>query len=69
MSASQTNKESFQRAGSASDLAKASNFIAKSKHGIAGEEDEEFDPDIIAKVEGMTPSTKRRVIKEENIKK
>ena len=60
---------SNRRAGSASDLAAVQNYVAKAKHGLAGEEDEEFDPDIIAMAEGKTPNTRRRIIKEENIKK
>ena len=39
------------------------------KFGMTGDDSEEDDPDILAAVEDSTPITKRRVIKEENIKK
>ena len=39
------------------------------KFGMAGDDSEEDDPDILAAVQDKTPMTKRRVIKEEQIKK
>lgn len=52
------------RKGSAS----ATNFVEKNKFGLKDESDEE-DEDILALAADKTPRTRRKVIKEENVKK
>lgn len=44
-------------------------FATRSKLEVAGDEDEEDDPDIIAQLVDKTPTTKRRIIQQENVKK
>ena len=44
-------------------------FVLHNKYGMGGNESEEEDAEILDKVADKTPQTKRRIIKEENLKK
>jgi hypothetical protein len=44
-------------------------FATRNKLAVGPDEDEISDPDIIAKIVDKTPTTKRRIIQEEEVKK
>ena len=61
-------KSSSSKKGRKSKILTAS-FVEKNRYGYVGDDSEEDDPEIIEKTLGATPNTRRRIIKEENVKK
>ena len=53
----------------ASATKNAMSYVEKNKYGVHGDDSEEDDPDILAAQVDQTPMTKRRIGKEENLKK
>ena len=48
---------------------KTASYVERTKYGMGGDDSVEDDPDIIALTVDKTPNTKRRIMKEENVKK